>query len=217
MQKIIQDVPSPVNLRNPQDALEWANEANEKRPWRYEFFDYYVNQIQNIQQENQRKGIHQIRVLELGSGPGFLAAHLFRHCSNFTYTAVDFSEAMHELSRSRLLLSEIHCTEYRIADFKTEHWNANLAQYDVIIIHQALHELRHKHHANKFHQKVRTLLKPNAVYLICDHIVADGAMTNTELYMTIQEHIQCLQLAGFMHVKLAKEIKGLCLFECKVT
>ena len=39
----IQDVPSPIDLRNPQDALNWANEANDKRPWRYDFFDYYVS------------------------------------------------------------------------------------------------------------------------------------------------------------------------------
>ena len=26
----VQDVPSPIDLKNPQDALQWANDANEK-------------------------------------------------------------------------------------------------------------------------------------------------------------------------------------------
>ena len=44
----IQEVPSPIDLRNPKDAMEWANEANIKRPWRYDFFDMYVHKINNL-------------------------------------------------------------------------------------------------------------------------------------------------------------------------
>ena len=46
MLKNFKDVPSPIDLKNPKDALQWAQEANEKRPWRYYFFDYYVTYIQ---------------------------------------------------------------------------------------------------------------------------------------------------------------------------
>ncbi|MEG0483584.1 MAG: SAM-dependent methyltransferase, partial [Acinetobacter sp.] len=34
----IQEVASPIDLKDPEEALLWANEANIKRPWRYEFF-----------------------------------------------------------------------------------------------------------------------------------------------------------------------------------
>ena len=32
------DVPSPIDLRQMSDALEWERTANLKRPWRSDFF-----------------------------------------------------------------------------------------------------------------------------------------------------------------------------------
>ena len=64
MHKII-DIPSPINLQDSLHAIQWANEASVKRPYRQEFFAYYVSQIlADFKQD--------IRILELGSGPGFL-------------------------------------------------------------------------------------------------------------------------------------------------
>lgn len=212
----VQDVPTPIDLKNPQDALQWANEANEKRPWRYEFFDYYVNLIQKAAKEKhyQTDQNAQFNILEIGSGPGFLAKHLLTQCADIEYTALDFSDAMHELSKSKLLSSELDRVQYLIADFKNEDWRDQLGQYDAIIIHQALHELRHKNYANQFHQQVKTLLKRDALYLVCDHIFASDAMSNNDLYMSKHEHFQSLKYAGFTDIELVKEIKGLCLFEC---
>ena len=113
---LIQEVPSPIDLKNPQEALTWAQEANKKRPWRYEFFDYYVNIIQQLKLSQSET--EQPHVLELGSGPGFLAKHILNLNSEMLYTAIDFSEAMHELSKSKLLSSELERTTYLIADFK---------------------------------------------------------------------------------------------------
>ena len=31
---MIEDIPSPIDLRNHQHALDWQNSANVKRPWR---------------------------------------------------------------------------------------------------------------------------------------------------------------------------------------
>lgn len=211
----VKEVPSPIDLKNPQDALVWANEVNEKRLWRYEFFDYYVDFAKKISQKmnNENRAIH---LLEIGSGPGFLAKHLLTQCGDIQYTAADFSEAMHALSKSKLSANELQRTEYILCDFKTAEWRAQLAQYDVVIIHQALHELRHKHYATQFHQEVKSLLKPQAVYFVCDHIFAPDAMKNNELYMSQHEHFQALKNAGFNDVALVKEIKGLGLFECYV-
>ena len=210
-----QDVPSPIDLRNPQDALAWANEVNIKRPGRYEFFDYYVELINQLDRY-KNSSEECIQVLEIGSGPGFLAKHLLSQCHNIVYTAADFSEAMHELSKSKLHEKELERTTYFIADFKNKNWREQLAQYDVVIIHQALHELRHKDHATNFHQEIKSLLKPNAIYLVCDHIYAPDAMKNNELYMSKLEHFQSLEAAGYTNIELVKEMKGLCLFLCKL-
>ncbi|MBJ8453517.1 class I SAM-dependent methyltransferase [Acinetobacter bereziniae] len=212
----IQDVPSPIDLRNPQDALQWAEQVNQKRPWRYEFFDYYVNLIQNLYKEKQFKDQDESSfcVLEIGSGPGFFAKHLLSQCPDIFYTALDFSEPMHELSKSKLSSDELARAEYVIQDFKQDDWNNSLGKFDAVIIHQALHELRHKEYASQFHQQIKKLLKHDAIYLVCDHIFADEAMQNNELYMSKHEHFQCIKQAGYTDIELVKEIKGLCLFEC---
>lgn len=202
----IKEVASPIDLRNPEDAAQWASEVNMKRPWRYDFFDYYAELIQ------QQKAVE---ILEIGAGPGYLAKHLLERCSKIHYSAFDFSAAMHQLSKSKLISSEWDRADYILGDFIQPDWADQLKQYDVVIIHQALHELRHKAYALNFHQVVKTkLLKPDASYLVCDHLYAEGAMTNNELYMSEQEHLDCLQQAGFTQIKIAMQIKGLCVFNC---
>jgi menaquinone-dependent protoporphyrinogen IX oxidase len=121
---------------------------------------------------------------------------------------------MHELSKSKLSSDELARAEYVIQDFKQDDWNNSLGKFDAVIIHQALHELRHKEYASQFHQQIKKLLKHDAIYLVCDHIFADEAMQNNELYMSKHEHFQCIKQAGYTDIELVKEIKGLCLFEC---
>ena len=105
-----------------------------KRPWRKDFFDYHANLIRTHASD-------QCRILELGAGPGFLAQHLLSQLPNIQYTAFDFSEAMHQLAQQKLTPSEPARANY----FKEPEWqNAVNQKYDFIIIHQALHELRHK-------------------------------------------------------------------------
>lgn len=84
-----------------------------------------------------------------------------------------------------------------------------------MIIHQALHELRHKSYAQHFHDQVKNLLNHEGVYLVCDHLYAEDAMQNNDLYMSKHEHKQALESAGFSDIRISLELKGLCLFECK--
>lgn len=89
------DVPSPIDLRTMKDAREWERTANQKRPARPAFFETFVKEIKA---HNPR--ITQI--LELGSGPGFLADHILKNLPLLCYVALDFSNAMHRLARQRL-------------------------------------------------------------------------------------------------------------------
>ena len=93
------DVPSPIDLRNYEDAVEWQDTANVKRPWRKDFLDYYANLIRTHASD-------QCRISELGAGPGFLAQHLLSQLPNIQYTAFDFSEAMYQLAQQKLNSSE---------------------------------------------------------------------------------------------------------------
>ena len=86
------DVPSPIDLRLMADARSWAESALARRPVRPEFFDAFAREV----------GRDDARVLELGSGPGFLAQHLLRAWPGLDYAALDFSPAMHQLAAERL-------------------------------------------------------------------------------------------------------------------
>ena len=124
------DVPSPIDLKKYQDAKQWELTANLKRPWRY---------AQKIAQGTDA----QLKVLELGSGPGFLGKYLLERLPNIQYTAFDFSEVMHTLALQKLSPNESQRATYLLGDFKQANWQKSLDQFEYIIIHQALHELRH--------------------------------------------------------------------------
>lgn len=183
----VADVPSPIDLRKASDAADWAKSAMERRPWRAEFFRKFVEIIAVVPNAD---------VLELGSGPGFLAQQLARASPDHGYTLLDFSEAMHDLARSRL--SGVPASvRYVTRNFKDADWNAGLGPFDFVVTMQAVHELRHKAHAERLHSQVRQVLKPGGTYLVCDHYVGEDGMKNDQLYMSVSEQREALESAGF--------------------
>jgi predicted O-methyltransferase YrrM len=182
------DVPSPIDLRRMEDALEWESTAMSKRPSRVDFFEAIASSASGV-----------ARVLELGSGPGFLAQHLLSALPNLQLVLLDFSPAMHKLAERRLgaLVSRVEFVE---RDFKSSSWSDGLGPFDAVVTNQAVHELRHKQYASSLHSQVRTLLRSGGAYLVCDHFAGVGGMSNTELYMTVEEQRRALVSAGFLSV-----------------
>jgi len=174
-----------------------------KRPWRTEFFAEFAAKIAAAPQT-----VH--RVLELGSGPGFLARHLLEAISGMSYVALDFSPAMHQLAAERLTVFEQR-VRFVERDFKQESWYQGLGRFDCVVTLQAVHELRHKRHAAQLHSQVRSVLNDGGVYLVCDHFVGDQGMTNRQLYMTIEEQKETLGAAGFDRVEAILTKNGLVL------
>jgi SAM-dependent methyltransferase len=190
---MIQDVPSPIDLRLMNDAQEWAATSLAKRPSRTAFFTHCTAAI-----ESTTVPIH--RILDLGSGPGFLAQHLLCTLPSVTYSAFDFSPAMHQLATERLgsLCLRVQFIEPSFRDLE---WPLGLGMFECVVTHQAVHELRHKHHAVGLHQQVRGLLTPGGIYLVCDHFFGEDGMKNDQLYMTINEQRASLLSAGFSSVE----------------
>lgn len=186
------DVPSPIDLRSPIDAAEWERTAMEKRPWRQEFFDAFAEQIGLVADHAD--------VLELGSGPGFLAAHILDKLPQSRLHLLDFSEAMHALAHARLV-SHAGQVDFVVRSFREPSWHAGLGAYDCVITNQAVHELRHKRYAPELHRTVKSLLRRNGTYLVCDHYAGDDGMKNHELYMTIEEQRAALRDAGYLTVE----------------
>ena len=189
---MIDDVPSPIDFRLPGDAREWAATAMTKRPWRTEFFAQIASAI-------EKSTIPVQRILDLGSGPGFLAEHLLNAFPAVTYVAVDFSAAMHQLAVERLgtLGARVRFVERSLRD---PDWTHGLGLFECVVTIQAVHELRHKRHARCLHEQVRSLLVPGGQSLVCDHFAGEGGMQNNQLYMTVDEQRATLMDAGFVDV-----------------
>ncbi len=196
------DVPSPIDLTSPEAAAEWERTAMEKRPWRVEFFDCFASEIGKLRGE--------VAILELGSGPGFLANHLLSRLPLAHMTLLDFSPAMHALAKARLGSLAARAT-FVLADFKTPDWSSGLGKFDFVVTHQAVHELRHKRHASSLHRQVKPLLLGTGAYLVCDHYAGEDGMRNDRLYMSVDEQRQALLAAGFPHVAEIKRKGGLVL------
>jgi SAM-dependent methyltransferase len=204
-----EDIPSPIDLREAEDARAWAEAAMRKRPSREEFFRAIVRELHSL--DANRNNSSELAVLELGSGPGFLARHILEAFPAIKYCALDFSPAMHELAREDL--GELpERAEFVEKDFKSSNWMNGLPQFDAVVSMQVVHELRHKRHAPELYRAVRQLLRENGIFLVCDHFVGDGGMTDTALYMTRQEHVAALRIGGFTDVRLILQKGGLVLF-----
>lgn len=189
----ILDVPSPIDLRVMVDAQDWEHTAMMKRPWRSEFFERFTAEISNMP-------IATHRVLELGSGPGFLAHHLLQALTRIQIVMLDFSAAMHTLAKIRLgdLANRAQFVE---RSFKDPKWNEGLGKFDCIVTNQAVHELRHKRYAATLHSQARECLVPGGTYLVCDHFAGENGMKNDQLYMSVEEQRQALVSAGFLDVE----------------
>ncbi|MFQ6405118.1 class I SAM-dependent methyltransferase [Methylophilus sp. 'Pure River'] len=201
---MIAEIPSPIDLKQTADAEEWARTAFIKRPARTEFIETFACIATQLATQKN------IRILELGSGPGFLAEHLLHTFPQCQYIALDFSPAMHTLARQRLG-STNKTIQFLERDFLDPNWVQGLGQFDLIVTMQAVHELRHKSRASTLHTQAKRLLNPHGNYLFCDHHTDTGGMNNTELYMSILEQQSSLAEAGFNHIELILEKAGMAL------
>jgi predicted methyltransferase len=178
-----------------------------KRPWRALFFQRFVEELQLL-------AVSPLQILELGSGPGFLARCILDAIPSAEYAMLDFSPAMHRLARERMT-PHLGRTRQLLVNFKDVGWTIGLGQFDAVVTHQAVHELRHKKHAATLHRSARTLLRPHGVYLVCDHYVGGDGMSNASLYMSIDEQRAALEAAGFISVERLLEMKGLVLHRAR--
>lgn len=201
------DIPGKIDFRKPAQARAWAEEANVKRPWREEFFHLFARELLSI-------GADELSVIELGSGPGFLAQEILQALPHVDYTALDFSKAMHSLARERLgrLSGGVRFVE---ANFKQPNWNIGLPIFDAVISMQSVHEVRHKKRIPALYAAVRKLLHKHGVFLVCDHYAGEDGSTDHDLHMTIEEHEEALRNTGFSEVTLLLKKGGLAMWRAR--
>jgi SAM-dependent methyltransferase len=192
-----EDLPYGENFHDEAEAAAWADAAARKRPWRPMIFDMFVSAIADSNSPGPC-------ILELGSGPGFLAEHVLERCPAVArYVLLDFSKPMLSLSQRRLG-KHVAKTQFLHADFKSDAWPSVVAgPLDFVFSKQAVHELRHKRHAPRLYAQVRALLPAGAEFVVCDHLPDSGPTArHRRLYMNTVENFGALKSAGFSEARL---------------
>ena len=121
------DVPYGDDWDSAAVVARWAAAADKKRPWRAQIREYIADRVARVAPGT--------RVIELGSGPGFLAERVLQRCPHLaSYTLLDFSDHMMALSRERLALYP--SASFVLASFKSEDWRRRVGgPFDCVVSH----------------------------------------------------------------------------------
>jgi SAM-dependent methyltransferase len=188
------DVPIRVDFRDPATARTWIEETRIKRPYRPRFFAAFCAAL---------SARRQLRILELGSGPGQLAREILSHCDVRTYVALDFSHAMHEIAAEHLG-AHASRVSFVIRDFREPGWPDGLGEFDAVVTLQAAHETRHKRHLVPLLERARTCLAPGGILLYADHYLTPEAKLPA-LLPAREDQPLALERAGLAEVRLVYE------------
>jgi SAM-dependent methyltransferase len=196
------DVPIRIDHRDPVTARAWLEDTRLRKPFRQNFRAAFCAALSPQRQR---------RILELGSGPGELAREVLLHCDVDSYTALDWSQAMHDIAAEHLgdLARRV---SFIVRDFREPTWPADLGTFDAIITQQAVHETRHKRHALPLFQQARTLLLPGGLMLYCDGYLVDPDGKLAALSLERADQPRVLERAGFVDVRLLHDEGNLALY-----
>ena len=195
------DVPIRVDFRDPATARTWIEDTRIRRPYRPRFFAAFCAALASRP---------KLRILELGSGPGQLAAEILVHCDVHSYVALDFSPAMHEIAAAHLgeLASRV---TFVTRDFREPTWPDDLGAFDAVVTLQAAHETRHKRHLVPLLERARTVVSPGGVLLYADHYLTPETKLPA-LAPARDEQPLALERAGFVDVELRYEEANMALW-----
>ncbi len=186
-----EDVPIRVDFRDPATARTWVEETRIKKPFRSNFFAAFCAALSPS---------HQLRILELGSGPGQLAREILLHCDVRVYVALDWSQPMHAMAAQHLGELAGRVT-FIVRDFREPTWPANLGVFDAVVTMQAAHETRHKRHVVPLFERARSLLVPGGQMLYSDGYLHPETKLSA-LSFERAEQPRALECAGFVDVQL---------------
>ena len=201
------DVPYSEDLQSVDGARAWAETADAKRPERIRIRAAILDQLGALPAG--------ARILELGSGPGLLAADILQHRPDLAeYTLFDFSEPMLEMSRMRV--GRFAAARYVLGDFRSEEWAGRLgAPYHAVVSLQAVHEVRHKQRVPRLYRQIRDLLVPGGLLLVSDRLPLDETERSRALFMTGPEQRSALAASGFERVEMVIATDALALYRCE--
>ena len=168
----------------------WANRFVPTEP-RLRLFDMVLAQIVKL---NKRDA----HVLELGTGPGYMARHLLERNDSITYEALDFSEVFFDVARETLgeLKSRVVFTN---ADLMDQDWPTTLTERpNAIVSTWALHDLGGQQAVANVYARCFETLPLDGVLVNGDFIKPVGTDWEYEPgRFEISRHLEFLRAAGF--------------------
>jgi SAM-dependent methyltransferase len=168
----------------------WANRFVPTKP-RLRLFDMILEQI-------ERLGKPDAHIVELGTGPGYMARHILERNNTITYEALDFSEAFFDVARKTL--GELTCrVVFTDADLMDQSWPSELSKNpDAIVSTWALHDLGGQQAVADVYTRCFEQLPVGGVLVNGDFIKPDGTTWEYEPgRFEIDLHLELLRAAGF--------------------
>lgn len=196
------EIESPYDFRDPALAAAWAEDIRADEAWRAPFFTAIAAALA------ARPG-GPLTVMELGSGPGHLARAILTAAPDATYTAVDYSPAMHALAAAHLGDLAAH-VRFETRDFRRPDWTAGLGPFDAAVTIMAAHEVRASDRLQPLFAQVLAALKPGGVFLFADFHATDP--DHAGLYLPREAQRAALLAAGFTRADLLLDHAGMALW-----
>ena len=192
------DVPPGVDFLDVAQTDAWVAACERDKPWRIPVRECFVELVSGL--------ADGARILEIGSGPGLLAEAIVDRCANLeSYTLLDFSPRMLELSRQRLL--RFPNVSFAEENFRNRNWHVNLPRnFTAILAMQSVHEIRHKRHVPGLYREFAQLLAPGGLLAVSDGKPGDrSVLFRVNLNMTAEEQLEAFASAGFPDARVVQD------------
>ncbi len=177
-------------FHDPEYAADWA-ERFEPTPDRLALFDLMLSELRDRVPPDGR-------IVELGIGPGYLAAHLLDALPAARYHGLDFSRAMLDIAARRLRRHADRATLTRTDVLAKEWYEALDGPVDAIVSTWALHDLGGRRQVEHVYAGCAKALGRQGLLLNGDFIKPDGAAQEYEPgRFPIATHLDLLRRVGF--------------------
>ena len=171
-------------------SKEWAEKFT-PTPERLRLFETIVRHFPKPQEST-------LPILELGIGPGYLAAYVLQNVKDIRYEGLDYSSSMLAIAAKRTSKYKEHI-RFTQADLIKEEWTDKIKlKPEVVVSTWALHDLFSKQNILEVFKGAYKILQEGGVFLNGDFIKPESSTHEYEGgRIKPSEHLQLLQEAGF--------------------
>jgi len=201
------EVPNPFDFDPIDDAVAGVADATESCPWRHQHFLRFAAELKAL-------GRPFPRALELGSGPGELSNTVLGEVPGLRLVSLDFSDTVHETSHARLDNKDGRMTCVTRNAFDTR-WADGLGRFDAVIAGPAIRWLRGRHRATALYSRVRPLLLPGGIFLLCNRVADDDGVHDAASSTFQDDPHEALDDAGWSSTQTLRRDHGLLLLKAR--